>query len=84
MGTDTEYKANRTAMPDELRDQIKPLFEVIKALGFPLVIQEGVEADDVIATLAHQAKQAGMNVLVSTGDKDLAHVHKVLSEGGQL
>ncbi|WP_423063369.1 DNA polymerase I [Candidiatus Paracoxiella cheracis] len=74
-----EYKANRTEMPDELRDQIKPLFEIIKALGLPLIIKEGVEADDVIATLAKKAKQEGMNVLVSTGDKDLAQIvnHKV-------
>ena len=69
-----EYKANRTEMPDELRTQIKPLFEVIKALGFPLIIKEGVEADDVIATLAKEAKKQKMNVLVSTGDKDLAQI----------
>ncbi len=68
------YKANRVAMPDELRTQIKPLFEVIKALGLPLVIEEGYEADDVIATLAEKAQQLHMPVLVSTGDKDLAQI----------
>lgn len=69
-----EYKANRKVMPDELREQIKPLFDVIKALGLPLIIKEGFEADDVIATLAAKAKQQGMNVVISTGDKDLAQM----------
>lgn len=68
------YKANRIEMPNELRSQIKPLFEIIRALGFPLIIKEGYEADDVIATLAKKAKEKGMPVLVSTGDKDLAQI----------
>lgn len=69
-----EYKANRAAIPDELRMQIKPLQETIKALGLPLIIVEGVEADDVIATLVRKAKQKGMKTLVSTLDKDLAQL----------
>src|SRR3990167_10043766 len=68
------YKANRLQMPDELQDQIAPLFEIIKALGFPLIIKEGIEADDVIATLAKKATQQGMEVLISTGDKDLTQI----------
>ncbi|MFK3616908.1 5'-3' exonuclease H3TH domain-containing protein, partial [Coxiella burnetii] len=68
------YKANRIEMPNELRSQIKPLFEILRALGFPLIIKEGYEADDVIATLAKKAKEKGMPVLVSTGDKDLAQI----------
>ena len=68
------YKANRTEMPNELRDQIKPLFDIIEALGLPLIIKEGYEADDVIATLAKKAKQEGFHVLVFTGDKDLAQI----------
>lgn len=69
-----EYKANRAVMPDELHGQIEPLFEIIKALGFPLIIEEGYEADDVIATLAKQAKRQKMKVLISTGDKDMAQL----------
>ena len=70
----SDYKANRQAMPDELSQQIKPLFEIIKALGFPLIIKDGYEADDVIATLAKKSKAKGLPVLVSTGDKDLAQI----------
>lgn len=69
-----EYKANRTAMPDDLQVQIQPLHAVIKALGFPLVIEQGVEADDVIGTLTKQAQAQGMSVLISTGDKDMAQL----------
>lgn len=69
-----EYKANRKIMPDDLQVQIKPLFEIIKALGLPLMIEEGYEADDVIATLAVRAKSEGVPVLISTGDKDLAQI----------
>jgi DNA polymerase-1 len=70
----SEYKAHRPTMPDELSAQIKPLFEIIHAMGLPLVIVDGIEADDVIGTLAHQAEQLGMTTLVSTGDKDLAQL----------
>lgn len=69
-----EYKANRAVMPDDLRVQIEPLHTLIKALGFPLIVMEGVEADDVIGTLAHLAKKKGMPVLISTGDKDMAQL----------
>jgi DNA polymerase-1 len=69
-----EYKANRPAMPDELAAQIEPLHTAIRALGWPLIVIDGVEADDVIATLAAEAKHAGMHVVVSTGDKDLAQL----------
>lgn len=69
-----EYKANRTMMPDELKAQIQPLHEMIKASGWPLLIIEGVEADDVIATLALEAKKKGMETLISTMDKDLAQL----------
>ena len=69
-----EYKANRPPMPDELREQIKPLHEIVEALGYPLVIVDGYEADDVIGTLAKQAAQDGMEVVISTGDKDMAQL----------
>ena len=69
-----EYKANREKMPDELREQIEPLHSIIRALGFPLLAVPGVEADDVIGTLAKQAEVAGEEVLISTGDKDLAQL----------
>lgn len=69
-----EYKANRAAMPDDLRQQIQPLHAAIKALGLPLIVKEGVEADDVIGTLAKQAEKAGYQVLISTGDKDMAQL----------
>ncbi|MFC5079255.1 DNA polymerase I [Vibrio thalassae] len=69
-----EYKANRPPMPDDLRCQIEPLHNVIRAMGLPLICVPGVEADDVIGTLAHQASLAGMPVLISTGDKDMAQL----------
>lgn len=69
-----EYKANRPAMPDELRLQIEPLHELVKALGFPLIMVEGVEADDVIGTLAKHATKKKIKTLISTGDKDLAQL----------
>ena len=69
-----EYKANREKMPDELREQIQPLHAIIKALGFPLLAVPGVEADDVIGTLAKKAEASGESVLISTGDKDLAQL----------
>ena len=69
-----EYKANRPAMPDDLAVQIEPLHACVRALGWPLLCVEGVEADDVIGTLARQAEARGMNVVISTGDKDLAQL----------
>ncbi len=69
-----KYKANRTAMPDELVKQIEPIHEVIKALGLPLIMISGVEADDVIGSLAQEATKNGMQTLISTGDKDLAQL----------
>lgn len=69
-----EYKAHRPPMPDDLRCQIEPLHNVIRAMGLPLICVPGVEADDVIGTLAYQASQKGMPVLISTGDKDMAQL----------
>ena len=69
-----EYKANRPPMPDELREQIAPLHAIVEAMGLPMLIVEGVEADDVIGTLARQATEMGMDCLVSTGDKDMAQL----------
>jgi len=69
-----EYKANRAAMPDELSMQVPPLFEAIEAMGWPLVVIDGVEADDVIGTLTSRAARQGIRTVVSTGDKDLAQL----------
>lgn len=69
-----DYKAQRPPMPDELRTQIEPLHAIVKALGYPLICEPGVEADDVIGTLAKQASAQGMDVIVSTGDKDMAQL----------
>jgi len=69
-----DYKANRIVMPDELQVQIEPLQAIIKAMGLPLIVVPGVEADDVIGTLAIQAKAAGLFTLISTGDKDFAQI----------
>ena len=69
-----DYKANRPPMPEELAEQIEPLHEIIRAQGLPLIIVDGVEADDVIGTLAHRAREQGYEVLVSTGDKDMAQL----------
>jgi DNA polymerase-1 len=69
-----EYKANRPAMPDELREQILPLQEIIRAMGLPLLVIPDVEADDVIGTLATRAAARGIPTLVSTGDKDMAQL----------
>lgn len=68
------YKSHRPPMPDDLRAQIDPLHAMVKAMGLPLLAVEGVEADDVIGTLAQQAEQAGLPVLISTGDKDMAQL----------
>ena len=69
-----QYKSHRPPMPDELRSQIQPLHAIIQALGIPLISVEGVEADDVIGTLAVQAAKEGKHVLISTGDKDMAQL----------
>ena len=69
-----EYKANRPSMPDDLAQQIAPLHEAIAAMGWPILIVDGVEADDVIGTLARDAEQAGMQVVISTGDKDITQL----------
>jgi DNA polymerase-1 len=69
-----DYKANRPPMPDDLRTQIAPLHEIIQAMGLPLLVIEGVEADDVIGTLANQASELGMETVISTGDKDMAQL----------
>ncbi len=68
------YKANRTVMPDELQQQIEPLHAIIKAMGLPLVVIPGIEADDIIGTLAEQAKANGIFTLISTGDKDFTQL----------
>ncbi len=70
----SEYKANRPPMPDELRAQVEPLLESIEAMGIPLLRIEGVEADDVIGTLARAASRAARHTVISTGDKDLAQL----------
>lgn len=69
-----EYKANRVSMPDDLRSQVAPIHQMIKAMGFPFLMVEGVEADDVIGTLARQATEKQLPVLISTGDKDMAQL----------
>ena len=69
-----EYKAHRTPMPNDLRSQIEPLLTILRAQGLPLLRVEGVEADDVIGTLACRAASAGQQVLISTGDKDMAQL----------
>ncbi|MFM0242012.1 DNA polymerase I [Paraburkholderia phytofirmans] len=69
-----DYKANRPSMPDDLSRQIEPIHVAVRALGWPLLMIDGVEADDVIGTLSTQAEKRGMNVIVSTGDKDLAQL----------
>ncbi len=69
-----DYKANRPPMPDELRSQVEPILDTVRAMGLPLLSVKGVEADDVIGTLCRQGAEAGRNVLVSTGDKDLAQL----------
>jgi len=69
-----QYKANRAAMPDELRAQVEPMLRIVEALGFPILRVPGVEADDVIGTLALQAAAQGIPVLISTGDKDFAQL----------
>jgi DNA polymerase-1 len=69
-----EYKANRPPMPEDLGVQIQPIHQIVRAMGLPLLIVEGVEADDVIGTLAHEATSKGIDVVISTGDKDMAQL----------
>jgi len=69
-----EYKANRPPMPKELSQQVEPIFELVRLMGLPLIQVAGVEADDVIGTLARRAEAAGMDCVISTGDKDLAQL----------
>ena len=69
-----DYKATRSAMPDKMREQVEPLHRLIRAMGLPLLVVDGVEADDVIGTLAREATAAGLDTVVSTGDKDMAQL----------
>ena len=71
---DPQYKANRPPMPDELRAQVEPMMQIVEAQGFPILRVPGVEADDVIGTLALRGAEAGMTVTISTGDKDFAQL----------
>ncbi|MEY8206026.1 MAG: DNA polymerase I [Bermanella sp.] len=70
----SDYKANRPPMPEDLRCQIKPIHDIIAAMGLPLLVIDGVEADDVIGTLAQQATEQGIETIISTGDKDMAQL----------
>lgn len=70
----SEYKANRPPMPDDLRPQIEPIHQIIKAMGLPLIMIKNVEADDVIGTLSKEAASNGMDVIISTGDKDMTQL----------
>src|SRR5690606_18354667 len=69
-----QYKAHRPSMPDDLRSQVPPLHALVKAMGLPMISIDGVEADDVIGTLAKKASAQGRHVLISTGDKDMAQL----------
>ncbi|MDO6562443.1 DNA polymerase I [Amphritea sp. 1_MG-2023] len=69
-----EYKAQRPSMPDDLRAQIEPIHQIVRAMGFPLISVAGVEADDVIGTLAREASAKGLDTIISTGDKDMAQL----------
>lgn len=69
-----EYKAHRPPMPDDLRAQIEPLHQIIRAMGLPLIIESGIEADDVMGVLAKQAERQGYEIIISTGDKDMAQM----------
>ncbi|MCL6485510.1 MAG: DNA polymerase I, partial [Janthinobacterium lividum] len=69
-----DYKATRASMPDDLRLQIEPIHEAVRHMGWPILMVDGVEADDVIGTLSVEATKLGMNTVVSTGDKDLAQL----------
>ncbi len=78
---DPQYKANRPPMPDELRAQVEPMLRIVEALGFPILRVAGVEADDVIGTLATQAASDGIDVTISTGDKDFAQLVRPARNG---
>ncbi len=69
-----DYKAQRESMPEDLAQQVQPLHEIVQAMGWPLLCEPGVEADDIIGTLAHKAAQLGVHTIISTGDKDLAQL----------
>lgn len=69
-----EYKANRPSMPDELRQQVEPIHQIIQAMGIQIFVEDGVEADDVIGTLAKEASEKNLSVIISTGDKDMAQL----------
>ncbi|HLX54231.1 MAG TPA: 5'-3' exonuclease H3TH domain-containing protein, partial [Aquella sp.] len=69
-----EYKANRKETPEDLISQFEEIYTLIKALGIPVIMQNGIEADDLIGTIAIKAKQSGYNVLIATGDKDFAQL----------
>jgi DNA polymerase-1 len=79
-----EYKANRPPMPDELRAQVQPMCDIVEALGFPILRIDGVEADDVIGTLAMEAAREGSTVTISTGDKDFAQLVQGFDGGGRI
>jgi DNA polymerase-1 len=79
-----EYKANRAAMPDDLRAQLQPMCDIVEALGFPILRIDGVEADDVIGTLALEAAREGTEVTISTGDKDFAQLVQAFEGGGSI
>ncbi|WP_415904709.1 DNA polymerase I [Neptuniibacter sp. QD48_55] len=70
----SDYKAQRPPMPDDLRSQVEPIHNIVKALGMPLIVEPGVEADDVIGTMAREASAQGIDTLISTGDKDMAQL----------
>src|SRR5699024_8465654 len=69
-----EYKAQRPPMPDDMRVQIEPMYAIIRAMGLPLIIKEGVAADDVTVSLDRQAEAEGRHVVMSTGDKDMTQL----------
>ena len=81
---DPQYKANRPPMPDDLRAQVQPMCDIVEALGIPILRVPGVEADDVIGTLAVQGAAEGMNVTISTGDKDFAQLVRKLDNGASV
>ncbi|WP_119716977.1 DNA polymerase I [Cognatilysobacter tabacisoli] len=81
---DPQYKANRPPMPDDLRSQVEPMMRIVEALGLPILRVAGVEADDVIGTLALRAAEGGIEVTISTGDKDFAQLVRRLDNGAHV